>query len=832
MKSPAYCSLSSTASMAAERSISPLGRLLSLNNRTRRSFVFLSFSFSRCPVSPCSTMVAFDDARKMGEEAGTGAVSQFRNTIKNMKRLVGLAFDDPRAQKEMKYVPFECLPMKHALGGPDSVAVKVSVNGEDKVFPVEHVCGMMVHHMGMIVAQKASETSGNASTDTAQFFPQDWVIAIPSYYTDAQRRALLSGCEIVGIPTIQRLMHENTAVALAYGIFKDIRKEFEKEKPTNVMFIDMGASSYTVTVAAFEPGKLTIKSSYYDADLGGRCFDETIANWIADKFVEKYAKKLSSKPQDKPKVMLKLIAAAEKAKKTLSPKGVKEASINLECLMEDLDFHIMLKAEEYEAMCAPLLARLEEPIKKTLAESGLTGSDLSSVEIVGGSARIGFLKSKLKAILGVSVLSTTMNADEAVARGAALQSAILSPRFKVLPYDIVEHQPLPVLLSWDEDKTQGVEVDADGASADTNSVVMFPRGLNFPIVRRVTLKRTGEFEVQASYDKSASNFGFEAGSTEAIASWLIKAPANSEQKVRVNVKADIHGIVQMSTAQMVEEIEEETKEEEAKEGEEKKKKLKKTNLEFTITKPLEWSKDEINKFHEVEVELANKDRIVRETADMRNELESYIYDMRDKIVSESQLGNYGTDAEKAAFAKKNDEMENWLYEDGFDATKSVYAAKLAELKELGGPIEARAVEALARPDAVSALQKNVEKYKTWLAEAQGNENYSHITEEEFQKCHTKCDEVSSWAYEMMDKQGSLPLNANPVFTVAECRTKGTELTNLCGPIMHKPKPKPPPKVDPPKKEEPAPTPEAKPDGEPMQTEEAPPAENGEKMETD
>lgn len=774
-------------------------------------------------------MVGFDTSRKMGEQAATAEVSQYKNTIKNMKRLVGLAFDEPRAKKEMKLVPFECVRMKHALGGPDSIAVKVSVNGEDKIIAIEAVCGMIIHHMGMIAAQKASETSGNSMTDVSQFFPQDWVIAIPSYYTDAQRRALLSGCEMMNIPTVQRLMHENTAVALAYGIFKDIRKEFEKEKPTNVMFIDMGASCYTVTLAAFEPGKLSIKSSYYDQDLGGRCFDQTIANWIADKFVEKYSKKLSSKPQDKPKVMLKLLAAAEKAKKTLSPKGVQEASINLECLMEDLDFHIMLNAKEYEEMCAPLLARLEAPIKKTLEEAKLTPKDLNSVEIVGGSTRIGFLKSKIKSILGVSTVSTTMNADEAVARGAALQSAILSPRFKVLPYEIVEHQPLPVTLSWDEDKAESVELAADGTEVPSNSVVMFTRGLNFPIVRRVTLKRQGDFKVNSSYDKTAVEYGFEKGSTEAIASWTIKAPSDGEKKVRVNVKSDIHGIIQLSTAQMVEEIEEEgeAKEEEGKEDGEKKKKLKKTNLEYTVTRPLEWSKDEINKFHEAEVEMANQDRIVRETSDMRNELESYIYDMRDKIVSESQLALYATEAEKAAFGKKNDEIENWLYEDGFDATKSVYAAKLQELKKLGGPIEERASEAFSRPEAIASLQKNIDKFKTWLAEAQGNEQYSHIVDDEFNKCHAKCDEVSSWVYGMMDKQGSLPAHVNPAFTVADCRSKITELTNICGPIMHKPKPKPPPKVDTPKKSEEKPKEQS---GEPMETDEA--SKDGEKMDTE
>jgi heat shock protein 4 len=780
-------------------------------------------------------MVCFDQARKMGEAAGSGAVSSFKNTIKYMKRLVGLAFDDPRAKAEMEKVAFECVPMKHSLGGPDSIAVKVIVDGDEKVIPVEAVCGMMIHHMGTIAAKKAAETSGMADTpDLKAFFPQDWVIAIPSYYTDLQRRALLHGCEIVGIPGVQRLMHENTATALAYGIFKDIRKEFEKEKPTNVMFIDIGASQYSVTIASFEPGKLIVKASTFDQDLGGRDFDQTIANWLADSFYEKYQKKLSTSPYKKPKVMLKLLTAAEKAKKTLSPHGVKEAFVNLECLMEDLDFNIKLKAPDYEDMCKPLIDRLEGPILKCLEDAQLGSKDLASVEIVGGSTRIGFIKKRLMKILDAKSLSTTMNADEAIARGAALQSAILSPRFKVLPYEIVDANPLPIMVSWDE-AADGVEMNTDG-SPQTNSVTMFDRLLNYPIVRRVTLRRNGDFFVKCKYDQSAYEHGLQKGVSPDIVEFNIKAPAGNEKKIRVNVKQDIHGIITLSSAQMVEEIEPEEGEE-TPEGEEKKKKVKKTNLEYTMARPLDWSKDEIARFNEFEVAMANQDRVVKETADMRNELESYIYDMRDKIISESQLANYGTQAEKDAFDKKQMDTENWLYEDGFDATKSVYAGKLAELKKIGGPIEARAAQADKRPNAVAAIQKNVEKYKNWLADAQGNDMYSHIADEEFEKCHSSCDSTSSWVYDMLDKQGSLAQNVDPAFTAADMQTKSQELTNVCGPIMHKPKPKPLPKVpaaapaeEKPQEEAPAEAP-AEGEGESMDVEES--KEDGEnKMETE
>lgn len=764
-------------------------------------------------LNPC--MVGFGEARAMGEAAGVKATSNYKNTIFNMKRLVGLAFDDPRAQAEMKLAPYKCVPMKRAGGGADSIGVQVTANNEDAIISVEAVTGMMIKHMGSIAAKKAASESKVAveSTDTSSsLFPQDWVITIPGYFTDAQRRALLVGCEISGITGVLRLMHEHTATALAYGIFKDIKKQFTKDAPTNVMFLDMGATSFSASVVSFEPGKLTVKSAHYDPMLGGREFDQIIAEWIAAKFEEKYKGKLSGKPMEKPKVMLKLLAAAEKAKKTLSPTGVREARINLECLMDDYDFSVTLKADEYEAMCTPLIERLSGPIERALAEAKLQSSDLSSIEIVGGSTRVGFVKRSFAAILGLDAslqnngLSTTMNADEAIARGAALQSAILSPRFKVLPYEIVECNTYPVKIAWDGEATAGqsegveVEGDAEGSNMPTNSVVMFDRASNFPCVRRVTLRRSGEFLVTASYNDNATDFNFPEGVSRDIVTFKIKAPEGKDNKVRVNVKQDIHGSILLSSAQMVEEIIEEEpesaeKNEEGKEGEtndaeksEKKKKIKKTLLEFTESRTMEWTKAEIEKEFEAEVAMTNADRIIRETADMRNELESYIYDMRDKIISE--LAPYLNEDEKSSFSTALETAENWLYEDGFDATKSVYAEKLSGLQKFGNPIVFRQTEAADRPNAISVLQRTVEKYNNWLNSSQGEDEYSHITYDEFTKCHDKCDEASSWMYDMMDKQGSVALNVDPLVTVAEINAKVKDLTNVVSPIMHKPKPKP------------------------------------------
>jgi heat shock protein 4 len=164
--------------------------------------------------------------------------------------------------------------------------------------------------------------------------------------------------------------------------------------------------------------------------------------------------------------------------------------------------------------------------------------------------------------------------------------------------------------------------------------------------------------------------------------------------------------------------------------------------------------------------------------------------MRDKIASESHLAPYSTVKERESMSAALESIENWLYEDGFDATKSVYAEKLKELKKIGDPILFRQSEALNRPNAISSLQRTIEKYQSWCTTSQGVADFAHITTAEFDKCFKKCDETSAWMYDVLDKQGSRTLCDTPVTTVAEIDAKVKDLTTVVNPIMYKPKPKP------------------------------------------
>jgi len=790
-----------------------------------------------------ANMVAFGSCRTMGEAALSTATSNFRNTITNLKRLVGLPYNSPRAQQEIQMCPFETCPISHPDSSIFTVGVRVTYQSQEKVISIEHLVGMMIKHLCGIVTQKnadlKNDSSANIYDTSSVYFPRDIVVAIPSYYNDTQRRAFLTGCAIAGITQVQRLMHESTATALAYGIFKDARKVFTKDNPQHVIFLDIGASSYSVTIVAFEPGKLIVKTSQHDSDLGGRNFDELVAEWICEEFTRKFEDKLSGNPRKNKKVWLKLLSAAEKAKKTLSPSGVKEARVNLECLMDDFDFNIRLTAEQFNELCEPLLLRLEPPISRALNESKVSLEDVSSIEIIGGGTRVASVKKMFSRLLHLDEnkpnygLSTTLNADEAVARGAALQSAILSPRFKVLPYEIVEYSQKNIVVNWDGDCSNDITPEANESSIESNlnSVTMFERGSNFNVVRRVTLRESGDVRVCVVAEI--------ANEKEDLVRFVVNIPKGEEKKVRVNLKQDINGVISMCSAQMMEEVwedevvnvvrtkdeipskstsesdernEESKSELEKSETEipddvteknadiktssvlpqtrvEKRKKLKRTNLTFEESRPIQWSKQELDEAYELEVNMSNSDRIVQETADKRNELESYIYDMRDKIVSESHFAPFASSIEKGTFSSLLESTQNWLYEDGFDSSKSIYSEKCDQLHKIGDPIQHRREQADLRPRAISSLQSTIEHYQNWINTSPSQEQYSHITDDERNQCHAGCLEASNWMSQQIESQEKLQLWDEPCVEVSEFDKKRLELVRLINPIMDKPFPK-------------------------------------------
>lgn len=711
------------------------------------------------------------------------------NTISGMKLLVGRKFDDADVQKELSRNPYKAVKMPH--GG---VGISIMYNDEPLVVSVEHFMAMMLVKCRNIVS------SANSGVNLA-----DSVMAVPNWYTQSQRRGVLHACEI-GEVNCLKVTNEMNAIALSFGIFKSAKKLFSETEPTHVMFIDLGFTNYSVTIVDFIQENMKVLTTICDRTFGGRDLDDIIIEFLAEAF----EKKTKINVRNNKKAILKLQAAAEKAKKTLSPAGVNEVPISVECLAEDTDLNVVLTREEFESRAGPLVGKLRAPVEAALKEAGLTREQLAEIEIVGGTTRVNIVKRTLGEILGLDAsainygLKTTMNADEAVARGGALQSAMLSSRMKVKPFNIVDRLYYGIVAHFDSEATMG---DEDEAAAKGTSVQLYQRNDEIPHKpRRITFRnKTSDFTITLNYDDAAVAF-LPPGESRFIARYTIHVPpayANKPSDVRVTFALDRHNLVFVQSAQLMEELsaeeiaklnaESKTEGKEAEESKEaSKKKFKKVDLKVDTVEP-ELSRQQIKDAIELEASMANEDRVIIETADKRNELEAYLYAMRDKL--DGPLKDFASPKEKDSLKSLMNAAEDWLYNEGFESTKQEYVRRIDELRKISNPIEFRLHQVTARPPAIDALKKQLELCKSFASNY--DEAHSHITDEERERIRKEVQATENWLYDNISKQEELPRSANPVLTADTINTKRTALFNVTNPIMIKPKAKPVEQTPPP-----------------------------------
>ncbi|XP_034051399.1 heat shock 70 kDa protein 4L isoform X5 [Thalassophryne amazonica] len=334
--------------------------------------------------------------RMIGNAAKSKVITNFKNTVHGFKKFHGRAFDDPFVQREKLKLPYSLQKMTNGNTG-----IKVHYLDEDKVFTIEQITGMLL--------TKLKETSESALKKPVV----DCVISVPGFFTDAERRSLIDASQIAGLNCL-RLINDTTAVALAYGIYKQDLPTPE-ERPRNVVFVDMGHSSYQVSITAFNKGKLKVLGTAFDPYLGGRNFDEALVDYFCEEFKSKY--KLNVR--ENPRALLRLQQECEKLKKLMSANS-SDLPLNIECFMNSIDVSSRMNRGHFEDMCAQYLMRVEMPLKAALEQSKLSRDEICAVEIVGGATRIPAIKERITRFFGKDV-STTLNADEAVARGCALQ---------------------------------------------------------------------------------------------------------------------------------------------------------------------------------------------------------------------------------------------------------------------------------------------------------------------------------------------------------------------------------------------------------------------------
>ncbi|KAJ0977860.1 hypothetical protein J5N97_013334 [Dioscorea zingiberensis] len=501
--------------------------------------------------------------------------------------------------------------------------------------------------------------------------------------------------------------------------------------------------------------------------------------------------------------------------------------------MDEKDVRGFIKREEFEQTSVPILERVKAPLEKALAEAGLTVDNIHSVEVVGSGSRVPAIIKILTDFFGKEP-RRTMNASECVARGCALECAILSPTFKVREFQVNDSFPFSIALSW-----KGSASDSQNGAADNQQrTLVFPKGNPVPSTKALTFFRTGTFSVDVIYSEVNDLQVPAQISTYTIGPF--QSTNGERAKIKVKVRLNLHGIVSVEAATMLEEEEIEVPVSAAKEpqkeavkmdtdettnvsssggsdvnmqddkntsessgggtengapgvqmdtdakAEAPKKKVKKTNVPVTELVYGGMLAADLQKAVEKEFEMALQDRVMEETKDKKNAVEAYVYDMRNKL--HDKYRDFVTDAESEELIAKLQEVEDWLYEDGEDETKGVYVAKLEELKKQGDPIEERYKEYTERGPAIDQLSYCINSFRE--AALSKDPRFDHIDEAEKQKVINECTAADAWLREKKQQQEACSKQTTPVLLSADVKRKAETLDRLCRPIMTKPKPPP------------------------------------------
>ncbi|EAU90789.1 heat shock protein [Coprinopsis cinerea okayama7 len=722
------------------------------------------------------SLVAFGPKqRAIGEAAKTQETSNFKNTVGSLKRCLGRTLNDVQIQNyEKKFINAKLVDVNGQVG------TEVTFLGEKQQFSYTQLVGM---YLGKLRDIAAAELKSNVS---------DVVISVPGWYTDIQRRALLDAGALANL-NVLRLINDTTATALGYGITKSDLPDIDN--PRHVVFVDCGHAELSVAVVAFSKGRLDIKATAYDNNVGGRDIDWALVQHFSKEFDKKYGLDIMSSP----KAIFRLTAGCEKLKKILSANT--EAIINVESIQNDVDATSKLTREELEQLIAPLLDRIQAPIERALRDSGITAEQVDAIELVGGTTRVPAVKQRIMNAVGGKALSYTLNQDEAVARGATFACAMLSPTFRVREFAVHDINHFPIKVQWER-----VPEDQD----EETELLVFPQGNAIPSTKVLSFYRKEPFQIQAAY----ANPDLLPGSINPwIANFTAKEvaplPNGDPAVVKVKTRLNLHGIMSFEAA-YTEEIEE--KEEvvstpspapmdvdgaaaPAAEGEQpaappqpvvkKKKVVRKKEVAFVASNS-SLTREVVEEWREKEGQMYESDKLVRDTEERKNALEEYIYDMRSKV--EDRFASFVQASEKSTLLAALQEAEDWLYsEEGEDTTKSIYISKLDALKKIGDPITFRYRESQDRNTAIAALRETLNTYMSQATSS--DEKYSHIDEKDKQSVVEKVATVQKWLEDMIVKQAERPKNEDPVLTSGEVAKKRDEVIYFATPILTRLKPK-------------------------------------------